>query len=88
MLPQASKQIILDTNLKLSINSYLASLERNPQSLMDLQDLIKFIKANKQEGYPQRDVEGFKRAQATDQHAKLYKDMLAKDVNFTSEGGI
>lgn len=53
-LSQEEKQIILDTDMKMAINHYLADLDTNPQGINDLQDLIDFTKECPGEGYPAR----------------------------------
>ncbi|KAF1922004.1 amidase signature domain-containing protein [Ampelomyces quisqualis] len=87
-LSPSEKQIILDTDMKIAINSYLSSLTTNPQNIHDLRDLIEFTKSCPGEEYPHRNVEGLERAQATDADDELYQSMLAKDEYFAGEGGI
>jgi amidase len=87
-LPQASKDIIQDTDLKLATNTYLSSLKTNPQNIKGLHDIIDFTKHCKAEEYPQRNVAVLERAQATDPEDGLYKKILTKDAYFTGEGGL
>jgi amidase len=87
-LSVVEKQIILDTDMKIAINEYLASLTTNPQNIQNLRDLVDFIKSCPAEEYPQRNVEGFERAQATDPSSVLYLRMLGRDEHFAGEGGI
>lgn len=84
----AKKQIILDTDMKVAINEYLDSLATNPQNIHNLQDLIDFTKGCPGEEFPQRNVEGLERAQATQPENQLYWEMLAADEYFVGEGGI
>jgi amidase len=84
----AKKQIILDTDMKAAINEYLASLVMNPMYIHDLQELIDLTKVCPGEEYPQRNVEGLERAQATHPDNQLYRDMLAADEDFVGEGGV
>ncbi|KAF1937304.1 hypothetical protein EJ02DRAFT_57732 [Clathrospora elynae] len=55
-LPKEAKDIILHTNMKIAINTYLASLATNPNNIRDLQDLIDFRKTCPGEEYSQRNV--------------------------------
>jgi amidase len=87
-LPQASKQIILDTDLKLSIDFYLSTLQSNPHKLKRLEDVIEVTKRIEAEKYPERDVGGFERAAKTDPEDELYKSMVERDKYFVQEGGI
>jgi amidase len=87
-LPQEAKDIILTTDMKIAINTYLASLATNPHNVHNLEDLVAFTKRHPAEQYPQRNVEGLERAQATDPDQLLYKSMLARDEYYTGEGGI
>lgn len=87
-LSRAARQVSLDTDMKLAINAYLASLATNPQNINTLSDVIDFTKRCPGEEYPQRNVEVLERAQATDPSAVLYQAMDAKDGYFAGEGGI
>jgi len=86
-LPQEAKDIVLNTDMRISINDYLASLATNPHNVRNLEDIIAFTKGHPAEQYPQRNVEGLERAQASDPIDLLYKNMLAKDEYYTGEGG-
>ena len=87
-LSPEAKSIILDTDMKVAINSYLSSLEKNPNGIQNLQDLITFTKAHPAEQYPRRNAEGLERAEASDLNGLLYRTMLVKDNYYTGEGGI
>jgi amidase len=87
-LSSGEKQIILDTDMKIAINSYLSTLTRNPNNVHSLQSLINFTKSCPEEEYPLRNVEGFERAQATYPDGDLYRKMIARDEYFAGEGGI
>ncbi len=87
-LPQEAKDVILYTDMKVAINTYLSSLATNPHNVRNLEDLIAFTKAHPAEQYPQRNVEGLERAQGSDADGLLYKTMLARDEYYTGEGGI
>jgi amidase len=87
-LPSEAKSIILHTDIKIAMNTYLSSLITNPQNIHDLQDLIAFTKTHPTEEYPLRNVEGLERANVTDPSSLLYKRILAMDEYFTGEGGI
>ncbi|KAF2833434.1 amidase signature enzyme [Ophiobolus disseminans] len=82
------KSIILDTDMKSGINTYLSSLTTNPHYIRDVQDLIAFTKECPSEAYPFRNVEGFERAEATAPDSELYLRMLGRDEYFAGEGGI
>lgn len=77
-----------NTDMMLTINDYLTTLTDNPDNIRNIQDLIDFTKSFPREEFPQLDVEGFKRAVATDSGNALYHDMLANDAHFKGEGGI
>jgi amidase len=87
-LSAAEKQTILDTDMKIATNQYLSSLTVNPQNVRNLQELINFTKFCPGEGYPQRNVEGFERAQANDASSDAYLRLLARDEHFAGDGGI
>ncbi|KAF2106409.1 amidase signature domain-containing protein [Lophiotrema nucula] len=87
-LPQTSKEIIFDTDLKIAINSYFKNLKDTPEGIRSLQDLIDCTKSCKAEEYPQRNVAGFERAQQTNPDAILYKRMLKREAYFAKKGGI
>jgi amidase len=87
-LPDEAKTIILHTDMKIAINSYLFSLVINPHNIDDVHDLIEFTKTCLAEEFPLRNVEGLERANATDLFSLLYKKMLDMDEYFTGEGGI
>jgi len=87
-LSTASRQIMLDTDMKLAINTYLSSLATNPQNIHTLRDLIAFTKACPAEEYPYRNVEVFERAERTRPDDRLYWDMLSRDGYFAGEGGV
>lgn len=87
-LSAAEKSVILDTDMKISINYYLSSLATSPQKIPNIQDLIEFTKSHPREEYPARNVAGLERAEATDPENELYKAMLAKDEYFIGDGGI
>jgi amidase len=87
-LPQASKQIILDTDLKLSVDYYLSTLQSNPHKLKRLEDVIEVTKRIEAEEYPERDIGGFERAAKTDPDNELYKSLIVRDNYFIQEGGI
>ncbi|EDU46759.1 conserved hypothetical protein [Pyrenophora tritici-repentis Pt-1C-BFP] len=81
----ADTQLVLTT----SINTYLTSLNTNPQNITDLASLIAFTKDHPAEQYPHRNVEGLENAQAADTNAPLYKTMPEKNDYFINgEGGI
>lgn len=82
------KQIILDTDMKHAINTYLSSLTSNPNRINNLQDLIDFTKSCPEEEFPRRNVAGLERAQATDPCDERYLKMLARNAYFAGEGGI
>jgi amidase len=88
VLPASHKQILLDTDMKHAIDSYLSSLTTNPQNIHDIGELIAFTKACPEEDFPQRNVAGFERAQATSSNERLYCDMMVRDTYFTGPGGI
>ncbi|KAF2026282.1 amidase signature enzyme [Setomelanomma holmii] len=81
------RQIILDTGMKVAINTYLASLATNPNTINDVQDLIDFTKACAEEKYPARNVVGFERAAATSPDKPLYLKMMAREEHFTTGPG-
>jgi amidase len=83
-LSQEERQITLDTEMKVAINTYLSSLLVNPKRIKNLQDLIEFTKACSEEEYPARNVEGLERAQATNTENEMYKAMCEKDRYFSS----
>ena len=87
-LPHEARDVILATDMKVVINTYLSSLVTNPNNIKNLQDLIAFTKAHPAEQYPQRNVQGLERAEASDPDGLLYNTMLAKDRYYTGEGGI
>jgi amidase len=87
-LSNNEKQIILDTDMKISIYTYLSSLKTNPNSIHTLQDLIDFTKSTPAEAYPHRNLVVLERAQSTDITNELNHKMLAKDTYFANEGGI
>ncbi|KAF2028393.1 amidase signature enzyme [Setomelanomma holmii] len=87
-LPQESKQVILDTDLKISMDYYLSTLKSNPHNLRRLEDVIDFTKHSRAEEYPERDMGGFARAAKTDPADKPYREMLTRDEYFVGEGGI
>lgn len=87
-LPPAAKSILLDTDLKFGIDSYLSSLVVNPQNMHSLEDLIAFTKSHPKEEYPSRNVAVLERALDADPENQLYVDMLAKEAWFAGEGGI
>ncbi|KAH4799537.1 hypothetical protein HBH61_226710 [Parastagonospora nodorum] len=62
-LTPAQKSIILDIDMKTSINTYLSSLVTNPQNIHNLYDLIAFTKACPEEEFPARNVEVLERAE-------------------------
>src|SRR5690242_5342118 len=87
-LPQESKQVVLDTDLRVSMDFYLSTLRSNPNNILRLEDVIDFTKGSESEDYPKRDIGGFIRASKTNPAEKLYKEMLRRDKYFVGEGGI
>ncbi|KAH5392462.1 hypothetical protein HBI68_241490 [Parastagonospora nodorum] len=87
-LTPAQKSIILDTDMKTSINTYLSSLVTNPQNIHNLHDLIAFTKACPEEEFPARNVEVLERAERTHPDDTLYLDILSRDEYFAGQGGI
>lgn len=88
IMSPSEKSIILDTDMKLAMNSYLSALTTNPQCVHSLHDLIDFTKSCPSEEFPSRNVECFERAEATDPNNELYVKMLSRDEYFVGEGGI
>ncbi|KAL5113218.1 hypothetical protein ACEQ8H_008913 [Pleosporales sp. CAS-2024a] len=83
------KQVVLATDMKLAINTYLGSLRTNPHNIHNLQRLIAFTKTCPDEEYPARNVTGLERAQATTNATDAkYRAMLARDDHFADQGGI
>jgi amidase len=85
-LPNASKEIVLLTHIKIAMDDYLSGLGQNPNNLRSLQDIIDFTKECEEEEYPQRNIEFLECAQATDPDDPLYKAMLRMDEYFAREG--
>ncbi|KAJ4347578.1 hypothetical protein N0V95_005315 [Ascochyta clinopodiicola] len=81
-LSQVEKQVVLDTDMKIAVETYLSSLRTNPQGVNNLHDLIDFTETCAGEEYPTRNVAGFEQAQATDPESALYTAMLKKDEKF------
>ncbi|KAI0584546.1 Glutamyl-tRNA amidotransferase protein [Pyrenophora tritici-repentis] len=88
-LSLAEQTVLFYADMKASINTYLTSLNTNPQNITDLASLIAFTKDHPAEQYPHRNVEGLENAQAADTNAPLYKTMPEKNDYFINgEGGI
>ncbi|CAI6335666.1 unnamed protein product [Periconia digitata] len=81
-------QIVLDTDMKIALNTYLETLQTNPNNIRTLDDIIAFTKAHPEEEYPARNVAVLERANATDPEDQMYKSMLEKDKFFAGKGGI
>jgi amidase len=82
-LSSAQKNIMLDTDMKTAIESYLASLATNPTKIHTLQDLITFTQNCPGEEYPQRNTAVLERALLTCPDDPAYLDMLALDSTFS-----
>jgi amidase len=79
-----SKEIVLNTTMKTSINNYLSSLTNNPNNIRTLTDLIGVIKTCPEEEYPARNVARLEAADATSLSDPLYKTMLSKDESYAT----
>jgi amidase len=82
-LSPLQKSIILDTDMKTAIESYLSSLTTNPNKIHTLQDLITFTQNCAGEEYPQRNTKVLERAVHTSPSDSAYLDMLALDSTFS-----
>lgn len=87
-LPLSEKSVLLDTDMKVAVDTYLSSLTTNPQRVHNLNDLIAFTKSCSGENYPLRNVEGFQRAAATSPLDETYLRLSARDEYFATDGGI
>jgi amidase len=87
-LPQNLKDIVLETDFKVSMNSYLQCLSTNPRNITNLETLIEAIKNDLAEEYPARDVAVMEAANNTSVHSEDYQLMLAKNEYFTHYGGL
>ncbi|KAF2655126.1 amidase signature enzyme [Lophiostoma macrostomum CBS 122681] len=83
-LPSEHKEIVLNTDMKTSVNKYLSSLTTNPNHIHSLTDLIAFTKSCPVEEYPARNVARLEAANATSLTDPLYKEMLKKDDHFAT----
>jgi amidase len=86
-LSPLQKNIILDTHMKLAIESYLSSLTTNLQNIHTLADLIEFTQNCPGEEYPQRNTKVLERAVHTSPSDPAYLDMLALDSTFSNGAG-
>jgi amidase len=86
-LSPAQRSIILDTDMKLAIESYLSSLTTNPQNIHTLQDLISFTQSHPGEEYPHRNTAVLERADATSPSNPVYTAALARDAYFCTGPG-
>ncbi|KAH6714500.1 amidase signature domain-containing protein [Leptodontidium sp. MPI-SDFR-AT-0119] len=87
-LPDGMKQIVLDTEFKVSMEIHLQSLIINPRHLENLEDLIEAIKHDRDEDYPSRNVAIMQRALSTNVNASNYREMLEKQLYFADNGGL
>ena len=83
-----TQDIVLFTDFKVSINSYLESLVDNPNKINNLQDLINFTKSCPEEEYSEFNVEEFETAEKTDPKDPQYIAAREKEAFFGGEGSI
>ncbi|OTA54148.1 amidase signature enzyme, partial [Hypoxylon sp. EC38] len=87
-LPGRLKALVIETDFKVSVESYLHSLKANPNRLETLNDLIKAIKKDSQEQYPERNTAIMQSASETSTQDPDYVSMLEKEKYYGSDGGI
>lgn len=80
--------IIINTEMKPSIQAYLSTLITNPQNIHSLADIIAFTRTHPLEDFPARNVERLGRALAADDSDTMYQSAREKERYFTGEGGI
>lgn len=86
-LPQRMKDIVLDTDFKVSMDAYLVSLLENPRRILSLEALVHAITNDPSEEFPARNVDIMKRALKTSTDAPDYKLMLQNEEYYSSSGG-
>lgn len=84
----AERQIVLETDNRISIESYISTLHSNPKALKSLRDIMDFTRSFGPEDYPHRNVELMERANVTDTRDPFYQRMLAREKYFVNEVGI
>ena len=87
-LPKRLKTLVLDTEFKVSMETYLQSLAVNPRRLNSLEHLIDAIKDDPAEEYPSRNVAIMERALATSVNSPSYQEMLVKQEYYANAGGL
>ncbi|KAF2691581.1 amidase signature enzyme [Lentithecium fluviatile CBS 122367] len=78
-LPAETKQLMLDTNIEVAINTYLSNLTTNPQDITNLEDLIAYTNSHPKERYPKRNVAVLERALVADPNDAQCKEMVARE---------
>lgn len=87
-LPAELKHLVLETDFKTSMEGYLRSLKANPNQLKDLNDLMKAIKNDSREQFPERNIAIMAAASKTSPQDPNYSLMLTKEEYFGHAGGI
>ncbi|RDW67052.1 hypothetical protein BP5796_09801 [Coleophoma crateriformis] len=89
-MDKVSKLFAITTEFKTDIQAYLSSLDKNPNNIHNLDDLIAFTEGTPEERYPEFDIGRFHwtKAEGADLDAQKYKESLKQDLYFGGEGGI
>ena len=89
-LNQQVKGIVRSSEFRRDIVDYLRTLEKNPNDIHSVEDIINFTKTSPAEGFAYHDIGKFlwTQAEGIDVDSNKYKDMVKQELHFGGEGGI
>ena len=89
-LNQQVKGIVRSSEFRRDIVDYLKKLEKNPNDIHSVEDIINFTKTSPAESYAEHDIGKFlwTQEQGIDIDSDKYKHMVEQELYFGGEGGI
>jgi amidase len=75
---ERTQDLVLYTDFKDTITSYLSSLTQNPENLHSVQDLISWTHSHAEECWPEHDTVTFEPSQGCDSEGEEYREVLRR----------
>ncbi|KAK0657888.1 amidase signature domain-containing protein [Cercophora newfieldiana] len=86
-LPERMKAVVLETEFKTDMESYLSTLIENPRDIRTFEDLVNAVQLEPSEGYPDRNVDIMIRALHSSKNSTDYIEMIRKQEFYANLGG-